>query len=48
MEVDLYNRDNYVDGVPFEMFDHLRANQPVWWQEEPDGPEAAPDHGGGL
>jgi cholest-4-en-3-one 26-monooxygenase len=38
MKIDLYNRDNYVASVPFEMFDHLRANQPVWWQDEPDGP----------
>src|SRR5688500_20282006 len=37
-QIDLFNRDNYVAGVPFEMFDHLRANEPVWWQEEPDGP----------
>jgi cytochrome P450 len=33
--IDLVNPDNYVNGVPFEWFDHLRREAPVYWHEEP-------------
>jgi cytochrome P450 len=34
-EIDLVEPDNYVEGVPFEWFDHLRAEHPVVWHPEP-------------
>jgi cholest-4-en-3-one 26-monooxygenase len=37
-DVDLVDRDNYVEGVPHEMFEVLRREAPVYWHEEPDGP----------
>jgi cytochrome P450 len=39
-EIDLVNPDNYVERVPFEWFDHLRADHPVVWHPEPE-----PNHG---
>lgn len=36
-DVDVYDRDNYVAGVPHEMFARLRREAPVSWQETPDG-----------
>ena len=39
-EIDLVNPDNYVERVPFEWFDHLRADHPVIWHPEPE-----PNHG---
>ncbi|GAA1028016.1 MULTISPECIES: cytochrome P450 [Amycolatopsis] len=36
--IDLWNPDNYVSGVPYEMFARLRAEAPVYWHEEPGGP----------
>lgn len=39
-DVDLVNYDNYVDAVPFEMFDVLRREAPVYWHEE-----QPPNHG---
>ena len=33
--IDLVDPDNYVHGVPFEWFDHLRHEDPVHWHEEP-------------
>ena len=38
--IDLVNPDNYVEGVPFDWFDHLRHDAPVAWHPEP-----APNHG---
>lgn len=38
--IDLVNPDNYVEGVPFDWFDHLRHEAPVTWHPEP-----APNHG---
>jgi cytochrome P450 len=38
--IDLVDPDNYVEGVPFEWFDHLRHEAPVAWHQEP-----APNHG---
>jgi cholest-4-en-3-one 26-monooxygenase len=37
-DVDLVNPDNYVSGVPYEMFDLLRREAPVHWHTEPFGP----------
>ena len=39
-EIDLAEPDNYVEGVPFEWFDHLRHEHPVVWHPEP-----APNNG---
>ena len=36
--VDLTNPDNFVGGVPHETFRRLRAEAPVSWHPEPDGP----------
>ncbi len=34
-QIDLVNPDNYVERVPYEWFDRLRAEAPVSWHEEP-------------
>ena len=36
-DIDLYDPDNYVAGVPHEMFATLRREAPVFWHEHPDG-----------
>ena len=36
--LDLSNPDNFNDGVPHETFRRLRAEDPVHWQEESNGP----------
>ena len=36
-DVDLTNADNFVPGVPYEMFDLLRREAPVYWHTEPYG-----------
>jgi cytochrome P450 len=36
-EVDLVNRDTYVQGIPHEMFEVLRHEAPVFWHPEKDG-----------
>jgi cytochrome P450 len=33
-EIDLANPDNYVEGVPYDWFDHLRQEHPVSWHPE--------------
>jgi cytochrome P450 len=33
-EIDLANPDSYVDAVPYEQFDHLRHEHPVFWHPE--------------
>jgi cytochrome P450 len=38
--IDLVEPDNYIAGVPFEWFDHLRHEHPVVWH-----PEASPNSG---
>jgi cholest-4-en-3-one 26-monooxygenase len=35
-EVDVYNPDNFVDGVPHEMFATLRREAPVYFHPRPD------------
>lgn len=37
-DVDLTNLDSYVPGVPYEMFEVLRREAPVYWHPEPQGP----------
>src|SRR5438045_569470 len=36
-DVDLYNADNFVDGVPHEMFATLRREAPIFKHPLPDG-----------
>ncbi len=36
-ENDIYSPDVYVAGPPHDVFDRLRVEQPVFWQEMPDG-----------
>ena len=33
-EIDLANPDSYVEGVPYDWFDHLRHEHPVFWHPE--------------
>jgi cytochrome P450 len=35
--IDLYDPDGYVEGPPHETFERLRNEQPVYWQDMPDG-----------
>ena len=35
--IDLYDPDGYVDAPPHEAFERLRREQPVYWQDMPDG-----------
>ena len=37
-DIDLLNRDVFVDGPPHEWFTYLRNNAPVYRHPEPDGP----------
>ncbi len=37
MQIDVYSPDNYLAGIPHEQFAWLRANDPVHWQEHPEG-----------
>jgi cholest-4-en-3-one 26-monooxygenase len=36
-DVDLVNPDSYVERVPFEMFEVLRREAPIYWHPEHDG-----------
>ena len=36
--IDLSDHDAFLDGVPHEAFAHLRREDPVHWNPEPDGP----------
>jgi cholest-4-en-3-one 26-monooxygenase len=38
VDIDLTDSRNFVGGVPHHWFAYLRANAPVWWHEETDGP----------
>ncbi len=35
--IDVYNPDNYLNGIPHEQFAWLRENAPVFWHKHPDG-----------
>ncbi len=37
MNIDIYNPDNYTNGIPHEQFAWLRENDPVHWHTHPDG-----------
>ena len=37
MQIDIYNPDNYTQGIPHEQFAWLRDNAPVYWHEHPEG-----------
>ena len=37
-DIDLTDSRPYAEGVPHHWFEFLRKNDPVWWQEESDGP----------
>ncbi len=37
-EIDLYNPETFVPGMPHDMFAVLRREAPVFWHEEPEGP----------
>ena len=37
-DIDLLDRDRFTEGIPHEWFAWLRANEPVFHHEEPDGP----------
>ena len=37
MHIDIYNPDNYTDGIPHEQFAWLRRNAPVYWHQHPQG-----------
>ncbi|MGZ4784058.1 MAG: cytochrome P450 [Acidimicrobiales bacterium] len=37
MSIDLYDPGGYVAGPPHDTFTRLRREQPVWWQDMPDG-----------
>lgn len=36
-DIDIYNPDNYIEGVPHEQFRRLRDEAPVFWHPHPDG-----------
>ena len=36
--IDLTDSRNFVSGVPYEWFAHLRRTAPAYWHEETDGP----------
>lgn len=38
MDTDLQNPDHFRTGAPYDIYKYLRENEPVHWQEEPDGP----------
>lgn len=37
MHIDIYNPDNYTNGIPHEQFAWLRRNAPVYWHQHPEG-----------
>ena len=38
MNIDLQDPELFRGGPPYDVYRHLRENDPVHWQEEPDGP----------
>jgi len=38
MQIDLLNTKSFAAGHPFAQYEWLRANKPVFWHEEPNGP----------
>ncbi len=37
-DIDLLDRDRFIEGIPHEWFAWMRANEPVFHHDEPDGP----------
>jgi cytochrome P450 len=37
VQIDVYNPDSYLQGIPHDQFAWLRENDPVHWHEHPDG-----------
>jgi cytochrome P450 len=37
VKIDVYNPDNYTQGIPHEQFAWLRENTPVYWHQHPEG-----------
>ena len=37
-DIDLLDRDRFREGIPHEWFAWMRANEPVFHHDEPDGP----------
>jgi len=37
-DIDLLNRDRFIEGIPHEWFTYLRRNAPIYHHPEPDGP----------
>lgn len=37
MQIDVYNPDNYTNGIPHTQFAWLRENAPIHWHEHPEG-----------
>ena len=37
-DLDIHDPAVYLLGVPHDRYARLRAEAPVWWQAEPDGP----------
>ena len=37
-DIDLLDRDRFTEGIPHEWFAWMRANEPVFFHDEPDGP----------
>ena len=37
MNIDVYNPDNYLQGIPHDQFRWLREHAPVYWHPHPDG-----------
>ena len=41
LDVDLSDPDTFVGGIPFDAFQRLRAEAPVYWQPEQNGAGAS-------
>ncbi|MEM1112194.1 MAG: cytochrome P450 [Pseudomonadota bacterium] len=37
MQIDVYDPDNYTNGIPHEQFAWLREHSPVYWHDHPEG-----------
>lgn len=37
-DIDLLDRDRFIEGIPHDWFTYLRANAPIYHHPEPDGP----------
>jgi len=37
VNIDVYNPDNYTQGIPHQQFAWLRENAPIYWHQHPEG-----------